>query len=302
MKKIAVIIAFTMVVALSACGNAATMEDLLLASQKKDEDGIYYSALMIDLISFTQNDGKKTYTSYRLQLGIRSAEEGPIGEIYARKLGDLIGKRLNENLEYSGKYYENIHNQDYWFYCYDFDKVLGGNLDQIDRQFGFFYVKGKYKIKVPDWIDSLDSIARNAVSVVLSETNSPVKVDGDAIKYRFYLSMSGKVESENSTRVIKTLYGFEAIECVMWDKLLTDFANIEFIYKSMASGWYIIAILIGAATVAALYFISKNKKNENVLKAEPIQEIIETNSINEQIFKEETENIIEQDGEDRDAQ
>lgn len=273
MKKFfAVLAILVFALALSSCGLLGSLyeDDLDYKSDKPDELGVYYSALNIDLISYSAENGFQ----HELQIGIRGTTFARESEI--ERVSKLIGQRIceeynfeGENLGYYTIYDESGEGIDYIYFCYFIEPFESSLADQ-DSHYGFFYYKRSYALTNPSYIKDFKTRVCDIVGTVLaSETyGTGFTLDKDSINFRYYLGISNRFSAKNSKSVYKTVVNYGGMmNCLMWENE-DDLTSIELSYKAMAAGWYTVAILLGVAVVVILYFATKNKKSANVFRQE----------------------------------
>lgn len=295
MKKFfAVLLGLVIALALSSCVFFGNMYErgLDYTSLKPDEPDKYYTALNINVVSYLASaEDEPRRWSYELQIGIRNEffESEEAKESQGKLIGDAIGEECNLELSflnYYGVSYDIWSSDDryaisnYTYLCYSISD-FEGDLEVIDKNFGFFYYRYDYNITNPEWIDSL----RNDIyEVVNDKIMKPwISIDTDAVRLRYFFNIDADLSSENAIWVQKEIMSRGgAYDCLMWEAGDNyEFTTLNATYRRMAAGWFILAILLGAAVVIVLYFVTKKAKpSDSVFRQEETINELGDNGIN----------------------
>ncbi len=269
MKKIlAVFLLSLLVFSLAACvpGGGAVLE-YDPPSCRQDENGVYYTPLDIELKAYPYyvENGEMRF-QFELIVGLRSTvgKDFLLDLAAEEKLGKLINDKTGIGFKYNGE--ENV-GENFIRYSYvieDQQNILIEN----DRKFGFFFIERSFTIDNPEWAVAIRNRVHSAVTELFNELNKGnVKIDNDAISLRYYFAASSGFYADNAVEV----YDPEtAIGYFMWNE--SDIAELPINYKVMASGWYILPIIIGVIVVVILIFTLKGKKNTVFLTEQPSDE------------------------------
>lgn len=238
-------------------------------THRPDENGIYYSALDIDLIAYSiadEEDESKTVTNYELQIGLRDNINGQA--VLSHEEVDALIDAINKKIGVEFSYIDSIPGYDFTKFCFSLEQ-MPDMTREADRKFGFFTILRNFKFAAPEWMESLWADARVAVDDLLSGIdNRALRIDGDAIRSRFYFAVSESFDSKNAVRENRQLRGLLGAQdgsnasCLVWDMQSTTISDIEITYKAMANGWFIVPIILGTVAVIILFAASKHKRNE----------------------------------------
>ncbi len=267
MKKIlAVFLLSLLVFSLSSCftnGNNSLEYDT--PSWRQDDKGVYYTALDIDVKAYPYGDENgEMRAQFELVVGLRYA----VGNSFllllpddVEKLGKLINDKTGMNFKYNA---EKDVGGNFIRYNYLID-AQPNILIENDRKFGFFFIERSFTIDNPDWVASIKNKVYSAVTELFNGfVDKNVKIDNDAIRFRYYFAASSGFYADNAVEVYDPETG---IGYFMWEE--SNFDEMPIYYKSMASGWYILPILFGAIVVVILIFTLKSKKKTVFLTEQP---------------------------------
>lgn len=265
MKKIlAVFLLSLLVFSLSSCftnGTDSMQDDI--PSCRQDENGVYYTALDIGVKSYLyENENGEVYTQFELLVGLRSV----VGDAFLldsaaeRKLGELINRKTGKNFKYIDVESVGENFERYRYVVEDRHNIL----NETDRKFGFFFIRRNFTLDNPVWVNCIKNSIHGAVTELFNGfTDKNVKIDNDAIRLRYYFAAANGFYADNAVEVYDPQY---QIGYFMWKE--SDFSHLPIYYKSMASGWYILPILLGVIVVLILTFKLKGRKNESVFLTE----------------------------------
>lgn len=281
---------------LSSCGLLNMRGESNNISPKPDTHNVYYSALNINLVSCLVSDDNGRYLQYELQIGLRSiffGDEETQREQEIKSFAVSTMKHSSFDMQYIGSYdseslwgnFDSKNNYTYVCFVINPDHAKG-KFDSTRSNFGFFFVEHDYVINNPEWVnyfrDDISSVAKSVInSKTILNTSTYLQdymIDDDAVYFDFGFCTDADVDAENATRVQKYVLsrGDGLYQCLMWQADDDyDFSKLDVHYKAMASGWYVIAIILGAAVVVILFLLIKYKKiptkaAENVFRADGV--------------------------------
>lgn len=307
MKKFFAIFAIVLLaLTLSSClFLSTTYEDDLEFESDKNDSGVYYSALNIEVVSYYYRETKSI--RYELQIGLRDLEYDPVlNEEMAISLEYELGNKLGLGLFYVGSFsvprnytfYSNSQSE-YTYYCFELTDVPEASLIG-DPYYGFFYYGSNYTLTAPSWINSLRNdmytIMSNWLAEELSDRYpwldnfpplfgtlvkwSSYTIDPGAVRLRYYFG-GASVEAEDAIWVDKTVLSSDnrMISCLMWQaEEIYDFTSFSLSIDKLAPGWYIIPILLGSAVVIILFLVTKNKKVDSSVFRQVDENVIESDN------------------------
>ncbi len=287
MKKICALILIAFLAAfLSAC-RFIPVESTV--DSDKQEDGVYYTALDIWLVYVGQS-------AFELQIGI-NRDAFLVGQHRDFELlGDEIGKRAGAKLSYINYFVSGDSEPYYSYYAYKIES--GTTIDNTSRHFGFFDYRYKYEIKNEEFVGKIYQAAVESVKEAMPSLGG-YTVDDEAVYLSFGLCTDSKLEAENATWVRKKLFsgkesGWEYYDCLVWKSkdINADFTTLNAEIYSLASGWYIVAIILGLAVVGIIIPI-KSKKQADIYRPSDFSGIGKE-AVEEDKYREQSEE--EQDG------
>lgn len=308
MKKFfAVLSILIFALALTSCGLLGMRGETINISSKPDTLDEYYSALNINLVSYLVATDDGQVMQYELQIGLRSmffGSEEKQREQEIQSFADKIVDRKIFDMQYIGSYeseplWDNDDSKNnYTYLCFVINPIHGkGKFTSTKSDFGFFFIEREYVITNPVWIESFrDNIYSHTKNVLGSRAAwQGYTIDDDAVYFSYGFSTEADVNAENAIWVQKNVLsrGQDLYRCLMWEADKDyDFVTFNIHYKSMASGWYVIAIILGAAVVVALFLFIKYKKTPAKVAEGVSGTDSGFNKDNDDIFQLESENAI----------
>lgn len=286
MKKIfAVTVIFIFAAAMAGC-SYVRYEPL----PKKTAVENFYTPLDIDVI-YAGGD------EFELQIGLYDDAMVGAENDDLIQLGNEIGNRVGKTVEYldyniySGAYYGNnqgvisidgiLSSETYCYYSY----LIKGeaNLTLKNKHFGFFEYRYEYEVETDYVVKKIYSAAIEIAKVAVDNYGG-YKVDENAIYCSFDLCVDKDLEAENASHVLKrlALNDYEPCECMVFEiEDLIVFPPMIATYESMASGWYIVPILLGIVVSVIILLLKPRRKEEQIFRMDESQiDNINKNQIN----------------------
>ncbi len=273
MKKAIVLCLITAfcVCMLASCTFAGS--EPLPVPETKDEDGVWYTPLDIDLIYVGDDE-------YELQIGLYADSLMGASQRDIVELGETIGRKAGKTLsyiDYNSYPVEVVSTSDegtkfetkelrYFSYALK-GKV---NFELTGRYFGFFNYHYDYKIVSEDFIGKLFAAAIASVKEATGKFGG-YTVDDKATYASYDICTGTDLSAENATWVQKSLAleDYAYVDCLVFAEGADfDYSTIDAQLKvNMASGWFIVPIILGVITVVVLLLI-KPKKEEQIFRVD----------------------------------
>ena len=298
MKKFLIcLIVSVAIVFVSSCSLMFPVDegDFFPHTEKSDDGSTFYTALDISTVALITEriaeNGTETATEYQIQIGIRNIWANETAEVAqtADRLGSLLSVTMGLGLLHCGDYveerYDGIDYREYIYFCYD----VVGEYGKVEERtnYGFFYMDFVVDFVNPFWVSNLKQSVSSSVAAVLAMSGQSLLLDSAAVDYKYFLDINSNYSGEDTTWVTKTVIkdgGLQYRLCGMTTK--DDYSVISYSTSRMASGWFILPIILGAVVVLMLFLVyRKDYNNSNVFR----QEVVNGNSATDEGI------IIEQD-------
>lgn len=273
-RLIALSVIVILSLALTSCGFIAATPEF--EAEKLDGGGTYYTALNIDLISFTDGSGTNYF---ELQIGVRNEV---IGGYYDSDDLEKFNEDINSSIEQTlkrkgypvtafGFFYQG---RETWTgelspdYYVNYVYLIGGGSEVYvtDRHFGFFDYGYDYVIINPEFVNRMREDIYDTVTPLL---NPYAEVDDEAVRMRYFFATDTRLASPDAVKVQKDIASISmTCDCLMWSGGETyEFTSLDANISVMASGWYIVPIILSIAVVVVILLI-KPRKKENVFRTD----------------------------------
>ena len=288
-KLVAVLCIIACIIALCSCSLlfAPSEDDLTWAKQTSGENIFSFNVNVITYIEYNE----KGEASLKCELETVT----PNGAFSEDEINEIVRStaiELNFSTQYQ-TYYAIVSSLE-TYDCYNF-KLNWVNVDfeYSQSDYGFFYVKHFYALENPRWINSLlKEIITQANDVIAKSESSERRIDNMAHRLRYFLMTDVELVADDAQRVYKTIGSDNLMyETLMWETISYDygFAEFDVAQSSMASGWFVVSIILGVIAVGIIMIAApKNGKSDFSLQstsvdAEPFVEIIGDDKLSEPI-------------------